>query len=60
VSRRIDFWGFLTWLLLTAGAVIVWLVLSALLDMSRDEMLVSGAVMGALLLLLMLAGIGWK
>lgn len=60
VSRRIDVWDFLTWLLFAVGTVVLWLVLSVLFGMSRDETLISGAVMGALVLLMLAAMIGCR
>ena len=50
VSRRID--EFVIRLLITIFTVILWLALSVLFDMSREQTLVSGVVVGAILLLL--------
>jgi hypothetical protein len=57
VSRRIDFWDFLTWLMLTTWSVIFFLVLRAVFDfnLSQEETLETGAAMAAFWLLLLAA-----
>jgi len=50
VSRRID--EFVIHLLITIGFVILWLALSVLFDMSREQKLTYGVVVEAILLLL--------
>lgn len=50
MSRRID--EFAIRLLITIFTVILWLALSVLFDLSREQTLVYGAVVGAILLLL--------
>jgi hypothetical protein len=53
VSHRIN--EFAIRFLITIFTVIVWLALSVLLDISRDDTLISGTVVGAILLLLFVA-----
>jgi multisubunit Na+/H+ antiporter MnhE subunit len=55
VSRRVD--EFIIRLLITIATAILWLALSILFDMSREQTLVSGAVVGAILLLLFVGAV---